>query len=121
MIFFLNMWLYHEFVEEIPIFKQTCWIFIITHQMSEGPVLSLLFLHSSNKWILLCINLVVTVVPKKPSDVSFVGKEDAHRMIFGHLDCKRCVDRRRSCSPSFTSLLWQWFIGWLVSLAAGFS
>lgn len=82
------MWLYHEFVEETPIFKPTCWLFFITHHVSEGPVPSLLFLHSSHKWILPCINLVVTVVPKKPSDVSFAGKEDAHIVIFGYLGCK---------------------------------
>lgn len=75
----------------------------------------MLILHSSNKWILLCVNLVVTVVPRKPSDVSFVGKEDAHRMIFAHLDCKRCVDRRRLCSPFFTSVVVA-VVYWLVSV-----
>lgn len=66
----------------------------------------MLFLYSSN-------NLVVTVVPKKPSDVSFVGKEDAHR-IFGHLDCKRCVDKRRLCPPFFSSVVA--VVYWLVSV-----
>lgn len=50
----------------------------LTSCAPKGSIPLLLFSCSSNKWILLCLKLLVTAVPKKPTDVSFVGEEDVH-------------------------------------------
>ena len=96
--------------------KQTCWLFFITYQVSEGPIPLVLFSHSSNKWIPLCIKLVVTVVPEKPSDVSFVGKEDVHVIIFSPIDCKRCVEQEKVLFR-FLQLFIMAMLYWLISVS----